>query len=301
MRVRLDFRCARRARHPGGSWNTAAADVGRRAVEALAQSLTQLGARLMLGAQVESVTRDDEGLVVRVDGEELRPALVLHAVGRAGNVECLGLAEAGVAVDDRGRIRVDSNFQTTAQGIYAAGDITGPAELASVAMEQARVAMCRAFEIPFKDSLDAVVPTGIYTLPEAAMVGLTEEAADSAARTSGSAGHTSGQRPCADRGHHRGPGKARVPRLGPPADRRTHPRRGGDRTDPHRSGRASQARAIDEFIDTTSTSHPRRRLQVRGLRRAPTPAGPRRRLEARWCDPLRSCGRPSPRGNDADG
>ena len=54
---------------------------------------------------------------------------------------------------------------TTAQGIYAAGDITGPPGLASVAMEQARVAMCRAFDIPFKESLDAMVPTGIYTLP----------------------------------------------------------------------------------------------------------------------------------------
>lgn len=148
--------------------------------EALAQSLTRLGARLMLGAQVESVGRDSDGLILRVDGRILRPQLVLHAVGRAGNVERLGLVEAGVQVDDRGRIRVDSSFQTTAQGIYAAGDITGPPGLASVAMEQARVAMCRAFEIPFKGSLDPVVPTGIYTLPEAAMVGLTEEAARTA-------------------------------------------------------------------------------------------------------------------------
>ncbi len=148
--------------------------------EALAQSLTRMGARLMLGAHVESVERGSDGLILRVDGQILRPQLVLHAVGRVGNVERLGLAAAGVQADDRGRIRVDSNFQTTAQGIYAAGDITGPPGLASVAMEQARVAMCRAFEIPFKDSLDPVVPTGIYTLPEAAMVGLTEEAARSA-------------------------------------------------------------------------------------------------------------------------
>jgi NAD(P) transhydrogenase len=148
--------------------------------EALAQSLRRSGARLMLGAQVESVERDAEGLIVLVDGEILRPQLVLHAVGRIGNVEGLGLAEAGVQADDRGRIRVDRDFQTSAQGIYAAGDITGPPGLASVAMEQARVAMCRAFEIPYKESLDPVVPTGIYTLPEAAMVGLTEEAARAA-------------------------------------------------------------------------------------------------------------------------
>ena len=148
--------------------------------EALAQSLTRSGARLMLGAQLESLDRDAEGLIVRVDGEELRPQLVLHAVGRTGNVEGLGLAEAGVAVERRGRVRVDENFETTAPGIYAAGDITGPPGLASVAMEQARAAMCRAFGIPYKEALDPVVPTGIYTLPEAAMVGLTEEAARAA-------------------------------------------------------------------------------------------------------------------------
>jgi NAD(P) transhydrogenase len=147
---------------------------------ALAHSLERSGARLMLGAQVDAVERDADGLIVRVNGEVLRPDLVLHAVGRAGNVERLGLAEAGVQADDRGRVRVDRSFRTTAPGIYAAGDITGPPGLASAAMEQARIAMCSAFKIPFKKSLDPVVPTGIYTLPEAAMVGLTEEEARAA-------------------------------------------------------------------------------------------------------------------------
>lgn len=148
--------------------------------EALAHSLATTGARLMLDAQVESVERDGDGLVVRVNGEVLRPQIVLHAVGRAGNVEGLGLPEAGVEVDERGRVRVNGRYETTSPGIYAAGDITGPPGLASVAMEQARVAMCRAFDIPFKESLDPLVPTGIYTLPEASMVGLTEEAARAA-------------------------------------------------------------------------------------------------------------------------
>ena len=148
--------------------------------EALAQNLRRSGARLILGGQVESVRRDDEGLVVRVDGEDLRPEAVLHAVGRTGNVEGLGLAEAGVEVDGRGSIRVDESFRTTSEGIYAAGDVIGPPGLASVSMEQARVAMCRAFGIPFKESVDPLVPTGIFTLPEVGMVGLTEETARSA-------------------------------------------------------------------------------------------------------------------------
>ena len=145
--------------------------------EILAESLRGSGARLMLGSQVQSIQRDADGLIVYVDGEALHPQVVMHAVGRAGNVEGLGLAEAKVEVNDRGRVRVDHNFQTTAPGIYAAGDITGPPGLASVAMEQARVAMCRAFNIPLKEAVDPFVPTSIYTLPEASMVGLSEEAA----------------------------------------------------------------------------------------------------------------------------
>jgi NAD(P) transhydrogenase len=74
-------------------------------------------------------------------------------------------------------VQVDERFETTCPGIYAAGDVIGPPGLASVAMEGARVAMCRAFDIPFKEQLDAIVPTGIYTLPEVASVGLTEDEA----------------------------------------------------------------------------------------------------------------------------
>lgn len=151
--------------------------VDREISDALADNLVRSGARLIFGAQVESVGRDRDGLVVRVDGEELRPQVVLHAAGRSGNVEGLGLADAGVEVDSRGRVKVGESFQTTAEGIYAAGDVVGPPGLASVSMEQARLAICLAFDIPLKKSIDPLVPTSIYTLPEVAIVGLTEEAA----------------------------------------------------------------------------------------------------------------------------
>ncbi|MGH7641266.1 MAG: FAD-dependent oxidoreductase [Candidatus Dormibacteria bacterium] len=145
--------------------------------QALAQTLTSAGVRLLMKAQVESVGRDDQGPLVVVDGEPFHPQVVVHAVGRVGNVEGLGLDQAGVDVGPRGRIRVGPDFQTSAPGIYAAGDVIGPPGLASVAMEQARVAICRAFGIHFKEAVDPVVPTGIYTLPETSMVGLTEGAA----------------------------------------------------------------------------------------------------------------------------
>jgi NAD(P) transhydrogenase len=145
--------------------------------DALAESMRATGAHLLLGHDADTITRDEHGLLVRVGADTFRPDALLHAGGREGNVEGLGLEELGVEADERGRVKVDANFQTTVAGIYAAGDVTGPPGLASVAMEGARVAMCRAFAIPFKEALDPIVPTGIYTLPEVAMVGLTEDEA----------------------------------------------------------------------------------------------------------------------------
>jgi len=145
--------------------------------DALAESMRDSGARILLGHDVDTITRDEQGLLVRVGAETFRPDALLHAGGREGNVDGLGLEELGVEADDRGRVRVDDHFETTVPGIFAAGDVTGPPGLASVAMEGARVAMCRAFDIPFKDHLDPIIPTGIYTLPEVSMVGMTEDEA----------------------------------------------------------------------------------------------------------------------------
>ncbi|MFN8156874.1 MAG: Si-specific NAD(P)(+) transhydrogenase [Candidatus Nanopelagicales bacterium] len=145
--------------------------------DALADSLVRSGAALVLDGRVRSVRREGGELALDLGDRELRADAVLHALGRTGNVEGMGLEELGVEVGPRGRVRVDRDFRTTVPWVFAAGDITGPPGLASVAMEQARVAMCRAFGIPFKEVLDEFVPTGIYTLPEVSMVGLTEAAA----------------------------------------------------------------------------------------------------------------------------
>jgi NAD(P) transhydrogenase len=118
------------------------------------------------------------GLQVRLaDGEILGPDKVLFAAGRAGNTENLGLDEAGVEVDPRGRIVVDDQYRTNVDWLYAAGDVIGPPALASVAAEQGRVAACHALGIPFKLTVDPLPPYGIYSVPEVAMVGATEQAA----------------------------------------------------------------------------------------------------------------------------
>ena len=72
---------------------------------------------------------------------------------------------------------MDEQYRTTAEGIYAAGDVIGPPALASVSMEQGRIAACWAFDLPLKRAADSLPPFGVYSVPEAAMVGLTEEAA----------------------------------------------------------------------------------------------------------------------------
>jgi NAD(P) transhydrogenase len=146
--------------------------------ELLARAFTGMGMRLVLGGGRAAVSRDENGLCVSLaSGEEIRPDKVLFASGRVGNTEGLGLEEAGVRVDERNRIVVDERFQTTADRVYAAGDVVGPPGLASVSMEQGRVAACYALGIPFKETVDPMPPFGVYSVPEAAMVGLTEEGA----------------------------------------------------------------------------------------------------------------------------
>jgi NAD(P) transhydrogenase len=149
--------------------------------EHLGQVFAGMGMRLMLGGGRAGVVRDGDGLsCILADGGEIRPDKVLFASGRVGNTEGLGLEDAGVQVDARNRIVVDETFRTTAESIYAAGDVIGPPALASVSMEQGRVAACYAMGIPFKDTVDPMPPFGVYSVPEAAMVGITEE--DASAR-----------------------------------------------------------------------------------------------------------------------
>ena len=133
----------------------------------VARSFQSFGMTILHKVGVTHVTRDPSGLRIETtEGAEFRPQKVIFAAGRMGNTEGLDLPTAGVATDERGRIVVDSHFQTTAEGIYAAGDVIGPPALASASMEQGRVAACYALEIPFKKTVDPLTPFGVYSIPE---------------------------------------------------------------------------------------------------------------------------------------
>jgi NAD(P) transhydrogenase len=143
----------------------------------LRKHMEEEGVRLVFGV-TGTIERNDGRLEVTLgDGEVLHPDVVLFSAGRVGNTEEMGLEESGVARDDRGRIIVDDEYETSVAGIYAAGDVIGPPALASVSTEQGRVAMCHAFGIPFKETVDPLPPYGVFSIPEVGMVGLTEEAA----------------------------------------------------------------------------------------------------------------------------
>ncbi|MGO8758716.1 MAG: Si-specific NAD(P)(+) transhydrogenase [Terracidiphilus sp.] len=146
-------------------------------IEALSYHLRDARVTMRLGEEVESVEEPTPGTVVanlmskkKVSGDAL-----LYAVGRQGNVEDLNLAAAGLEADSRGRIAVDEHYQTKVEHIYAAGDVVGFPSLASVSMEQGRIAAVRAFGDRTTTSNPSFYPYGIYTIPEISFIGKTEE------------------------------------------------------------------------------------------------------------------------------
>ncbi|HVE77494.1 MAG TPA: Si-specific NAD(P)(+) transhydrogenase [Gemmatimonadaceae bacterium] len=149
------------------------------ASEALRQHMTgRLGVNVVSGAEVTRVEAErGVGQVTLADGTALHAECVLYCDARVGNTAALGLDAAGVRANDRGFILVDARFRTTAPHIYAAGDVIGFPALASTAMEQARLAVCDAFELTYKQRLAPVLPYTAWTIPEIAYAGETEESA----------------------------------------------------------------------------------------------------------------------------
>ncbi|MGH9404692.1 MAG: Si-specific NAD(P)(+) transhydrogenase [Terriglobia bacterium] len=145
-------------------------------VEALSYHLRDRRVIMRLSEEVQSVEETPDGKVVanleshkKISGDAL-----LYAVGRVGNVEELDLAAAGITPDARGRIPVDPDFHTCQPHIYAAGDVIGFPSLASVSMEQGRIAAANALGLPVHSN-PANYPYGIYSIPEISFVGKTEE------------------------------------------------------------------------------------------------------------------------------
>jgi len=116
------------------------------------------------------------GVVTELEtGQSVRTEKVLVAQGRTASVAGLGIEAAGLAATERGFVRVDEHYRTAQPHIYAVGDVIGPPALAASSMNQGRRAVCHALSLELGAEAHEI-PAGIYTLPELAFVGLTEEA-----------------------------------------------------------------------------------------------------------------------------
>ena len=145
-------------------------------VEALSYHLRDHRVTMRLNEEVESVEENPAGGVVAnlMSKKKIVGDALLYAVGRQGNVDEMNLACAGIEADNRGRILVDGDFHTRQPNIFAVGDVIGFPSLASVSMEQGRIAAARAFNVPAYSN-PANYPYGIYTIPEISFIGKTEE------------------------------------------------------------------------------------------------------------------------------
>ncbi len=138
--------------------------------------MERLGIRIRLGGGVARYEPAAETVrLVLSTGESLEVDKVLVAAGRVSNTDGLALERAGITPGPRGLLAVNANYQTEVPHIYAAGDVIGFPALAAVSMEQARVAMCHAFDLRYKTQVARVLPLAIYTIPEVASAGETEE------------------------------------------------------------------------------------------------------------------------------
>jgi NAD(P) transhydrogenase len=142
----------------------------------LAQQMHDVGVDILFSRRMRSIdVREDDVRVTLDDGPDLVADALLFCGGRRGNTDGLGLENAGIVADERGRITVDDHYRTAAPGLLAAGDVIGFPALASTSMEQARVAVCQTFGFEYKRQVSSLIPYGLYTIPEVSMVGASED------------------------------------------------------------------------------------------------------------------------------
>tara|TARA_R110002020_G_scaffold6689_27_gene28467 strand:- start:1423 stop:2829 length:1407 start_codon:yes stop_codon:yes gene_type:complete len=142
--------------------------------------LAKQGMDFKLGAKVTGVKTSDKGATVSFepvkggDAQTLDADVVLIATGRKPFTEGLGLEDAGVVLDERGRVRTDKHYQTNVPGVYAIGDVIAGPMLAHKAEDEgvalAEIMAGQAGHVNYE-----VIPSVVYTQPEVAAVGKTEE------------------------------------------------------------------------------------------------------------------------------
>ncbi|MGQ0586093.1 MAG: Si-specific NAD(P)(+) transhydrogenase [Gammaproteobacteria bacterium] len=143
--------------------------------EALSYHMREQGCIFRHNETFESVEARERDVVLNLKSKrKIKSDVLLWCNGRTGNSDALDLARAGLEANARGQLKVNAAFQTAVPHIYAAGDITGPPALASVAYDQGRYAVEHILTGQSDPGRARLAPTGIYTIPEISSVGRTE-------------------------------------------------------------------------------------------------------------------------------
>jgi NAD(P) transhydrogenase len=139
------------------------------------EAFRAMGGRYRAQAEVEGARFDgfSQVEVSLKGGDTLAADIVFAAFGRVANLDGIGLDRLNLAINARGHVQVNERFQTNIPGVYAAGDAIGPPALACAAADQGRRAALAAFGLP-PPAATSLVPTGVYTIPEIACVGLSQ-------------------------------------------------------------------------------------------------------------------------------
>lgn len=148
----------------------------REMADALMYLMRKYRINLVLGDGEEEIKIENNQVVtITKSGRKVVSDRLLFAAGRNGNTENLGLENLGIEVNDRGIIKVNEQYRTSVDNIFAVGDVIGFPSLASVSMDQGRLAAIHAFKKNNTSCINNLLPIGIYTIPEVSMVGETEE------------------------------------------------------------------------------------------------------------------------------
>jgi len=149
------------------------------AATVLEEVLTRRGMTVLSRSRMESVSREGDVVTVTLtDGRRVQGSHCILALGSVPKTDDLGLEEAGVNLKDGGFVNVDRVSRTSARGVYAAGDCTGVLMLASVAAMQGRIAMWHFLGDAVKPLDQKLVSSNVFTAPEIATVGWSQEAVD---------------------------------------------------------------------------------------------------------------------------
>jgi dihydrolipoamide dehydrogenase len=148
--------------------------------KAFERILTRQGIKFRLGMKVTGARKGNDGVTLTIEpakggnAEELKADIVLLSIGRRPFTDGVGLADAGVALDERGRVRADEHYATNIPGIYAIGDAIAGPMLAHKAEEEG-VALAERLAGQAGHVNYGAIPGVVYTWPEVAAVGQTEE------------------------------------------------------------------------------------------------------------------------------